>query len=282
MARRFREILEDSLVIPEGKRQFLPSGFQRIGDIVVLNLAPEVMEYSDGIARAVLRNYPYVKSVWRRAGPVSGDLREPGVEHIGGARRSATIHTENACRYRIDIAKVMLSKGNVKERARIPPLVKRGETVVDMFAGIGYFSLPVARHSQAGVVYSIEKNPEAMALLRENIRLNSLEKRVVPVLGDCRTVNIGRMADRVIMGYLPKTYSYLSNALKCLKPGGGVIHYHDTFHESELWERPTDILEVEAFKRGFELKKVSHRGIVKEYAPGVQHVVMDAVFSGPS
>ena len=278
MASRFRQLLEDSFVIPKEKRAFLPSGFQRVGDIIVVNLVPEVTEYSEKIAKAVLRKYPYVKSVWRRSGPVSGEFREPGVEHIGGVRRSVTVHTENACRYRIDITKVMFSKGNVKERARIPGLVKRGETVVDMFAGIGYFSLPVAKHSQAGIVYSIEKNPDAMALLRENIRLNSVEKRVVPVLGDCRTVNIGSMADRVIMGYLPKTHSYLSHALRCLKPEGGVIHYHDTFHESELWERPMDILEVEAFKRGFGLKGVSYKNIVKEYAPGVRHVVIDAVF----
>ena len=282
MARSFRKVLEDSLVIPQEERVFLPSGFQRIGDIVVINIRPEIAGYYDKIAKAVLRNYPYVKSVWRKSGPVEGEFREPSVEHIGGVKRSVTVHTENACRYRIDIEKVMFSKGNVKERARIPPLVRRGETIVDMFAGIGYFSLPVAKHSHAAAVYSIEKNPESMALLRENIRMNSLGKRVVPVLGDCRTVNIGSMADRVIMGYMPKTYSFLSSALKCLKPEGGVIHYHDTFHESELWERPIDILEVEAFKKGFELRRLSYKNKVKEYAPGVFHIVMDAAFARPS
>ncbi len=282
MARNFRKLLEDSFAIPEEKRVFLPSGFQRIGDIVVVNIRPEIADYSGKIADAIMRNYAYVKSVWRKAGPVDGELRKPSVEHIGGFNRSVTVHTENACRYRIDISRVMFSKGNVKERARVPPLVKKGETVVDMFAGIGYFSIPVARHSQAARVYSIEKNPESMALLRENIRLNRVEKRVVPILGDCREVNLGEVADRVVMGYLPRTRSYLSCALKSLKPEGGVIHYHDTFHESEIWERPLDILEVEGFKRGFELKKMTYKSKVKEYAPGIYHVVMDAVFGKPS
>jgi tRNA wybutosine-synthesizing protein 2 len=278
MAERFREMLEESVVVPQEMKPFLPSGFQAVGDIAIVNIKPEVLGYASAIAGAMLRRYPYVKSVWRRAGPISGELRVPQLEHIGGVRRSDTLHTENGCSYRIDVSRVMFSKGNVAERGRVAGLVGNGETVVDMFAGIGYFSLPIAKNSRAGMVYCIEKNPESIAFLRENIRLNSMEKRMVPIEGDCRHVRMGRVADRVLMGYLPDTHVFLPAAFAALKPSGGMIHYHDTFRGADLWDRPLDLLEVGGFRNGFRLREVTYKNVVKEYAPGVYHVVIDAAF----
>ncbi|MCK4714173.1 MAG: class I SAM-dependent methyltransferase family protein, partial [Candidatus Aenigmarchaeota archaeon] len=129
-----------------------------------------------------------------------------------------------------------------------------------------------------GRIYGIEKNPSSFHYLKENIRLNRVQEKVTPILGDCREVNMGKVADRVLMGYLPGTDAFLPAAFGALKPGGGVIHYHDTFRESELWEKPLDILETRGFKAGYSLKKVTHKAVVKEYAPKVYHAVVDAEF----
>jgi len=277
----FRRLLLDSLSgIPRGKKRFLPAGFQRIGDIVIVNLDPEVEEFEREIAGIILRNFSYVKTVYKRCGRIEGEFREPRIEYLSGEKRSVTTHRENNCLYKIDVTKIMFYKGNLSERARLPRLVKTGETVVDMFAGIGYFSIPIARLSKPKKVFSIEKNPVAFDLLRENIKLNNVSDRVVPVFGDCRHVNTGSIADRVIMGYLPKTYEFLPYALSSLKNNGGIIHYHDTFHKDELWEKPLDILERYGFKAGYDLRKASYKKIVKDYAPNVVHVVIDAEFKG--
>jgi tRNA wybutosine-synthesizing protein 2 len=276
--KRFREMIASSLGIPKGKAKFLPSGFQRIGNIVILNLKPQVYEYRKDIGEALLERYKYVKTVAVQSEGIRGELREPSIQVVAGQDNTVTTHRENGCKFRVDVSRVMFSKGNLSERGRIPKLVRPGETIVDMFAGIGYFSIPIAKHSKPFKVYSIEKNPASFSLLKENIKLNNIQKSVTPVLGDCRVVKAGKIADRVIMGYLPKTYRFLQFAFSSLKKVGGTVHYHDTYHKDELWEKPIEALRKGAFVSGYELREITHKAKVKEYSPNVFHVVLDAYF----
>jgi tRNA wybutosine-synthesizing protein 2 len=275
----FRKLVLENLNLSAEQKKILPSGYQRIGHIVILNLRPEILSLAPDMAGLLLKRYKYIRTVCLKEDSVQGELREPRVKWIAGERETTTTHTENGCRFILDVTKVMFSKGNLSERARIPPLVKPGETVADLFAGIGYFSIPIAVHSRARRIYSIELNPTAFRFLKENIRLNKAS-RITPILGDCRKVLMGDVAERVIMGYLPKTYEYLPAAFEALKPEGGIIHYHDTFSKNELWEKPMDILDTRGFRAGYSLKKIYHKAIVKEFAPNVFHVVVDAEFSG--
>jgi tRNA wybutosine-synthesizing protein 2 len=275
----FRRLLKEKLKIPRQSYNFLPSGFQRIGHIVILNLKPEVSGLAKNIAELVLESYPYVKIICLTEG-VSGEFREPKVEWLAGEKKTETLHKENNCIFKLDVTRVMFSKGNLSERARLPKLVRPGEVIVDLFSGIGYFSLPIAKFAKPRKVYAIEKNPISFKYLNENIRLNRVQEKITPILGDCRKVKMGDIADRVIMGYLPKTYTFLPAAFEALKPQGGVIHYHDTFSEKELWDKSKEILEAQAFRAGYSLKSITHKSIVKEYAPRVYHVVIDAEFTG--
>ncbi len=277
----FRKLVLENLNLSAEQKRLLPAGFQRIGHIVILNLRPEILSLAPDIANLLLNKYKSVRTVCLKEDSVQGELREPRVRWIAGERGTVTTHTENGCRFKLDVTKIMFSKGNLSERARVPPLVKSGETVADLFAGIGYFSIPIAVHSKARRIYSIELNPTAFRFLNENIHLNKARTRITPILGDCRKVLMGDVADRVIMGYLPKTYEYLPAAFEALKPEGGIIHYHDTFSKNELWEKPIDLLETRGFRAGYSLRKIHHKAIVKEFAPNVFHVVLDAEFSGP-
>jgi len=277
--RGFRKLLTDNLKLTSDQRKILPAGYQRIGHIVILNLRPEIIHLAPEIANILIKEYKYVRTVCLRKDSVKGELRKPSVDWVAGDKSTVATHTENGCRYRFDVTRVMFSKGNLSERSRIPPLVNPGETVVDLFAGIGYFSLPIAVHSDAKRIYSIELNPTSFGYLRENIQLNRI-MNITPILGDCRKVLMGDVADRVVMGYLPKTYEYLPAAFEALKPEGGIIHYHDTFPKGELWEKPVDYLDTRGFRYGYTLKRMHHKTVVKEFAPNVFHVVVDAEFSG--
>jgi tRNA wybutosine-synthesizing protein 2 len=262
-----------SETVPEDKRHFLPDGFQRIGDVIVLKLHEGVYPCRKRIAGKLLRETT-AKTICNMR-QVSGELRRPRIEKVAG-NGTETIHRENGCTYKLDVARVMFSKGNLRERGRLPGIVRRDEVIVDMFAGIGYFTIPVAKTGLPRRIYAIDANPDSIRYLKENLRLNKVGC-VEPVLGDSRNVALSEQADRIIMGYLPRTYEFLPSAFKLLKPAG-VIHYHDTFSRDELWEKPLEILERGAGRAGFSLKSVSYKAIVKHYAPGVEHVVIDAEF----
>jgi tRNA wybutosine-synthesizing protein 2 len=194
-------------------------GFQIIGSIAVLKPGL-TKEFAEQSARDILKKLPRIKSVYRYSGTVSGQLRLPKVSYVAGQKDPVTIHKENGCLYMLDITKVMFSKGNVLERARLPKLVNPGEVIADMFAGIGYFSIPLGKFSPAKKIYSIELNPVSFHFLKKNIKLNKLRDKVHPILGDCRKARLPEKADRIVMGYLPKTYEFLPAAFRLLKPGG--------------------------------------------------------------
>ncbi len=277
----FKRTLRDSLKnkIPKNKLCFLPSGFQRVGHVVILDLKPEIVRYKKMIADIILKKYPYIKTVCRKIGGVKGEKREPGIEIISG-NGSETIHRENGCLYKIDVCKLMFAKGNTRERGRVADIVMSGETIVDMFAGLGYFSIPIAKRNPKSFVYSIDINPVAISYLKENCRLNGI-KNIKIIKKDCKKVGLKGTADRIIMGYLPGTERFLSKAFLFLKDSG-IIHYHNIYRKEELWKRPIRVLEDRAKKSGYRLNKVIYKKVVKQYSPGVYHVVLDVHFKKQS
>lgn len=206
-----------------------------------------------------------------KLGHINGLKREPEVEVLVGDG-TETIHKENHCLFKMDVAKVMWSKGNTGERKRMANIVQDGEVVVDMFAGIGYFSIPMAVHSKPAKIYSIEINPVAYGYLCENINLNKVKNVVEPLLGDCRELAPRGVADRVLMGYIGNTHEYLPAAMEVLKDGG-VVHYHESVPDKIKFIRPVERIKEAAGERGVE---ILNKRIIKPYSPGVYHVVVDA------
>lgn len=201
---------------------------------------------------------------------IHGTKREPVIKLLYG-EDTETINKENGCLFKLDLKKVMWSKGNNNERIRIAKLVEDNETVIDMFAGIGYFSIPIGVYSNAKQVYSIEINPNSFHYLKENIKLNKINN-IIPLLGDCMDITPEYSADRIIMGYVKTTHHYLKTAIDSLNKGG-VIHYHETVPEKLMNTRPINRIKEVAGDRSVEFLKLNK---VKKYSPGVFHVVCDA------
>ncbi len=278
----FKRMLMEALrgQLPEHLLPLLPSGFQRVGHVAILSLRPELTDYAGLIGSVLLERLPYIRTVCLKKGPVVEAERLPQLEVVAGEPRTETIHREVGCLFKLDVAKLMFSKGNIRERARMAQVVRAGELVLDMFAGIGYFTIPMARTGRPALIYAVDINPLAIHYLAENIRLNKVRGLVVPVLGDCRAVaeRLAGLADRVVMGFICDTASFLPAALTALKPEGGVIHYHDVYHEGELWWKPLRALEDAAARAGYRLAAVLHKRVVKSYGPRLYHIVVDALF----
>ena len=233
-----------------------------IGDILVLKNEPDNLQE--------LLDLPEVKRIVK-LGRINGPKREPEVKMLVGDN-TETIHRENHCFFKLDVARIMWSKGNTGERKRMSTLAEDGETIVDMFAGIGYFSIPLAVHSNPAKIYSLEINPVSYGYLKENVVLNKVEDVIEPILGNCREFAPKNFADRVLMGYIGNTHEYLDKAVDIVKPGG-IIHYHESVPDKLKFERPPQRIIDAAGGRDVE---ILNKRIIKKYSPGVYHVVIDA------
>lgn len=237
--------------------------YKKIGDILIVD-----NKYSCNDFEGLSKEHN-VKTIMR-IDHIQGTKREPVYKILYGSE-TETINKENGCLFKLDLAKVMWSKGNNNERLRIAKLVNDGETVIDMFAGIGYFSIPIGVHSNAKEIHAIEINPNSYRYLCENIKLNKLTN-VNPIWGDCKIETPKLKADRIVMGYVKTTHHYLKVAIDSLNEGG-TIHYHETVPEKLMNSRPLERIVAQAGDRDVEILKINK---IKKYAPGVEHVVIDA------
>lgn len=270
------ENINQSIVIPNHFRVFLPRKWELLGDVLLLKIPDELEPLKEEIAKAYAKEL-HAKTVLRDLG-IAGNLREPNVELLWG-RNTETVHKENKVKFKLDCAKIMFSSGNIDERIRMAKIAGNDEVVVDMFAGIGFFSLPMAVHSKPKRIYALELNPVAYHYLSENISLNGVEDIVYPFLGDNREFDRKGIADRVVMGYLEDTHLFLPKALSILKKAGGIIHYHEKCPNELLQKRPLQNVRKKVRKRGRNLELLNQK-IVKSYAPGVSHVVLDVRVGG--
>ncbi|MCD6371267.1 MAG: class I SAM-dependent methyltransferase family protein [Candidatus Aenigmarchaeota archaeon] len=273
MLAKTKELILKNLEIPKNLKDKVPKGYQRIGDIILIRIPEELEEWKFEIGEILLRNLSSVKTVCNIK-KIFGIKRRPKIEVLAGDG-TETIFWENNCLFKIDVSKLMFSKGNTYERQRLIKLVKDGEVIVDMFAGIGYFTIPIAKFANPKKIYSIEINPLAFNYLKENIRINKISHKVIAFYGDCRKISerLKNVADRVIMGYI-RTRGFLPYAFKFLKEDGGYLHYHDIFKKEEIFDLPMKIVKKEAKKNGYEVEFLTKRK-VKSYAPKVYHVVLD-------
>ncbi len=269
----------------------LPDRWRMLGECLILGIPDGLSHHRDAIA-ATYSNVLGPRYVLNDIGGISGELREPTMEvlipPVDG--NWDVIHIENGIRYRMDPRKVMFSSGNVNIRVDSPelvgshpitdlvgPLDEEGEVVLDMFAGIGYFTLPVAVYTDVGRVISCEKNPISFHYLQENLSSNGIEHRVTPILGDNRELEVPGGVDRIIMGYVGGTVEYLPHALGYLKERGGMVHLHDTV---EVERGPMGLMirvEEIAGTFGYIPQLRGHRR-VKSFAPRIDHVAVDILF----
>ncbi|NYZ74857.1 class I SAM-dependent methyltransferase family protein [Candidatus Micrarchaeota archaeon] len=280
----FKKLLSGELgaVLSEGELSLLPSGYQALAQVAVLNLKPELVPKAGEIGDAFLELFPRFKTVCVRTGEITGTFREPQLKVVAGEPSTEVVVVENGVKYCFDCSRLMFAKGNVSERARLASLVRDGETVVDMFAGLGYFTLPIAVLAKPKRVYSIELNPVAFGYLNKNLALNGVEEKVVAINGDCgveakRLAEEGVRANRVVMGYLPAPKAQLPAALDVLKEGGW-LHYEGVVSSesdgSGLFEDVRGA--AGAVGRNVVLEHVQR---VKSYGPKKEHVVLDCIVS---
>lgn len=252
---------------------WVPEGYQRLGAVVVVKL-PEAARGAFGSIGAAYQAEIGVRTVLRRRGPIVGAWRTPDLEVIAGDGTRTEVR-EHGIRYRLDAARLMFAEGNREERRRAGAATRAGETVADLFAGIGYFTLPAAVVGRAARVYACEANPVSFEYLVENARINRVADRVTPLFGDNRAAPIPTgSVDRVFLGLLPSSIGYIGRALDLLRPDGGWIHAHlVTGSRAAVTAAETEVRSA-IERAGGQVLSV-HGREVKPYGPGKAHVVVE-------
>ena len=274
--------LRDELVcrLEPWELKLVPTSYDVVGDIAIIRV-PESLEHrSEIVARAIMRVDKHVRTVLRQASPIYGDFRLRELGFAAGERKTETVHREFGCLFKVDLKQSYFSPRLSYERMRIATKVRPFELVVNMFAGVGCFSIIIAKHSKARKVYSIDINPAAIYYHKENMRLNRAEGTIEPILGDAKEIIEGRLrivADRVLMPLPEKAYEYLEYARSALKPQGGWIHYYG-FEHADKGEDPVEGMKEKVTQKlrhicsGFEIP--SGR-IVRTTGPRWYQIVLD-------
>ena len=253
--------------LPPALAAIAPRRYERVGDILLLKMRDMDLAARRQIAES-FGEVLHARTVAVDHG-VRGPWRQPDVE-VAWGDGTETVHLEDGVRFKLDVARVMFSSGNLEERMRMGRIVRPGETVVDLFAGIGQFALPIAVHARPARVVACEVNPVAHAYLEENVRLNRAWS-VEPRLGDCRQTAPEGVAGRVIVGYL-QAEPYLDVAMRAAKDAC-VLHYHENVPVEDP-DRPARRVAGAAAKAGVRANVLAvHR--IKSYAPRVRHIVLD-------
>lgn len=249
MRKSLKAVLANRLEPSELK--LLYKSYDIVGDIAIIRIPETLKQYSGNIAEAIMQTHKHIKTVLRQVSPVTSDYRLRELELVTGERKTETIHKEHDCIFKIDLKRCYFSPRLVYERMRIAQQIQLDETVVNMFAGVGCYSILIAKHSRPGKIYSIDINPIAVRYMRENVKLNKVGEHVVSFQGDAKTVveeKLRNIADRVLMPLPEKAYKYLEYAVLTLKPTGGWIHYYD-FEHAGKGENPIEKVESMVTKK---------------------------------
>lgn len=267
----FGELSKDDFEIVQKEEPLagVVGAYEILGDIAIIDQhESDAQEMAD-----VLIKSRKIRTVLQAESPIEGEYRTRKFSFLAGERRTETIYKENGCRYLVDIAMVYFTPRLATERMRIANKVKDGEKVVDMFAGVGPFSILIAKKFPSSQVIAIDKNPVAIKYLRENVRLNKV-KNVEVREGDAREEVRGILdADRIIMNLPHSSIEFLDAAFGIIKKGG-VIHLYAIAHEDDLFEGILEKIGNIAQRSGFRVVPLDRRS-VRPYAPYQCNICID-------
>ncbi len=207
--------------------------FDLIGDIAITKIREP--ERAISLANSLMETHPNIRSVYLDRG-ITGEFRLRDLGLLSGEAKTETMYRENGVQFKLDVSRVYFSPRLATERMLVSKEIREGEKIIDMFAGIGAFSLNIARVQKADIT-AIDSNPEAIRYMKESMALNRLLGIIHPVCGDA-SQKISELddADRIIMNLPHESRKYLELAIGKLKDNG-IIHYYEILDMEGIEER---------------------------------------------
>ncbi|HET6516817.1 MAG TPA: class I SAM-dependent methyltransferase family protein [Nitrosopumilaceae archaeon] len=268
-----KRALEGVLTDQESEELF--SAFDQIGDIIVIRIPDALLSKKKVIGETLLKQVSTARSVFYQSSDVSGDFRTRTLELLAGEDKTETEYKEFGCRFLVDVEKAFFSPRLSTERERIADIVRDGETIINMFGGVGMFSILAAKNKKC-TVYSIDINPIASKLCEKNISINKLAGNVISLNGNAaQIVNecLREKGDRTLMLLPEKSDEFLESAILATK-NGGTIHYYSHTHADKKQNAPK--LSEEHFLEIMPIKsEILGSKIVRAVGPHYYQTVVD-------
>jgi len=278
LRKRLKEKLSATLPAEALKKVY--NSFDIVGDIAIMKTAGASQQEAQAVANQILSIHKNIKTVLTQTSAIKKGYRTRGLKLLAGENKTTATYKESGCTFQVDLEKCYFSPRLSHERARIAKQVQNGQVVVNMFAGVGCFSIIIAKTVPQTTVYSIDINPAAFECMVENIRRNRVHGNVYPCLGDAKHIietQLGGVADRVIMPLPELAFQYLPSALLALKPSGGWIHFHDFLHATSKEDPAEKTKQKVAEKLGglYVGYTFANARVVRSTGPNWWHIVLD-------
>ena len=268
-----KRALEGVLTDQESEELF--SAFDQIGDIIVIRIPDSLLSKKKVIGETLLKEVSTAKSVLYQSSDVSGDFRTRSLELLAGEDKTETEYKEFGCRFFVDVEKAFFSPRLSTERERIADVIRDGETVINMFGGVGMFSILAAKNKKC-TVYNIDINPVASQLCEKNISLNKLAGNVISLNGDAAQIvndQLKEKGDRTLMLLPERSDEFLESAILATK-NGGIIHYYSHIHADKKQDAPK--LSEEHYLKVTNVKsEILGSKIVRAVGPRYYQTVVD-------
>jgi len=250
--------------------------FDQIGNIIILRIPDSLLSKKKLIGQVLLEKVKTAKSVFYQSSPVEGDYRIRSLELLAGEDGTETEYKEHGCRFKVDVEKTFFSPRLSTERLRIANLIKEGEIIINMFGGIGMFSIVAAKMKKCHI-YNIDINPYAAKLCSENILLNKLKGTIDSLEGDAAEIiekKLFNTGDRILMLLPERSDEFLDAAIMASKEKS-ILHYYCHIH----LDKKSSVMD-EASKHFLSVMRVKSEilgtRIVRPVGPRFYQVVVDA------
>ncbi len=260
----------DKLDLPGAEEGGAPRSMDIVGDIAILRIDEGMKDRFADIGKAVMGTNPHVNTVLRDKG-VKGDWRVRDLELIYGDPETETEHREHGCVYKLDVTKVYFSPRLATERSRVAGQVDTDETIVDMFAGVGPFSIMIAKNRNPRKIWAFDLNPSAICYLKRNIKFNKV-RNIKCKEGDAVALiqHIGEV-DRAIMNLPHDAKDFLIPTLNVVRQGG-MINYYEILERENLEKRKRSL---ESIVVNGKMLKIDSLREVRNFSPSSAHYGFD-------
>ena len=269
----------------------IPKSYDIVGHIAIIEFdkfidvdGDELNNYKQSIAEAISSVNKNVRTVYEKKSQIKGKYRLRELAVLYGDDKSETIHKENECIFKLDVKNTYFSPRLVFERRRIVSKgIKEDEIIVDMFAGIGTFSIQIAKNYNVKI-YAFDINPNGFRYMKDNIEINKLKGLILPNNMDVKELlepenKLGQLlrnkASRIIMNLPENSIQYLDVACFLMKESGGIIHFYQFSEKPNPVEKSLKDLEKELKSLNWQIDSIDNSKIVKHYSPKSELVVVD-------